>query len=63
MNWRTCKRMEAELIRDYFEWMREYQEQTLEERAERERYEREERAERERYERARNAADRAAGRY
>ena len=52
MNWRTCKRMEAELIRDYFEWMREYQEQTLEERAERERYER-----------ARNAADRAADRY
>ena len=41
------RKLEAELIRDYFEWMREQ----------------EERAERERYERARNAADRAADRY
>jgi hypothetical protein len=51
MNWR---KLEADMIRDYFfeVWMREYQEQeTLE------------RAERERYERARNAADRAADRY
>ena len=46
MNWR---KMEADMIREYFFelWIREYQE-TQEER---------------RYERARNAADRAADRY
>ena len=55
-NWRTCKRDEAELIRDYFfeQWHVEYQ---------REREADTELEERERYEHARDLADRHASNF
>jgi hypothetical protein len=51
--WRTCKRHEADVIRDHFfeQWIQEYQEQEQDE------------AERKRYEHARDAADRVASNF